>query len=212
MELTTFKAAGILGGTAAASAGAYGAYRLSSLNSSETIRSKLEDHFKGTNTVFLTSDHSEWSKLGTRYNALANKPKSKDGKATLTLDEAKAWCADSVKERFKSFEDDLFKQVKEVCFLNVKTLLEELGKTSLKSTENANHTYWQGAWETYKNDSEKESKGLKIKDADKENDLNGSGATKEKGGPALHAWCTATKDRKMYDAESLLPAFKAWCV
>ncbi|AEW45353.1 hypothetical protein MHC_02445 [Mycoplasma haemocanis str. Illinois] len=210
MELTVFKTTGVLGGTVASATGAYGVYRLYFVNSGETIKSKLEAHFKGTNTTFLTPDHSEWSNLKTRYDRLSNKPKNKDGKTALNFDEVKTWCDTSVKERFKSVEDDLFKQVKEVCFLNVKTLLEELNKDGLKSLENANHTYWQGAWEAYKNDSDKESKGLKIKDSDKDSDLHGS--AKEKGGPALHEWCTKTKDKKMYDADSLLPAFKAWCV
>ncbi|AEG72882.1 hypothetical protein MHF_0610 [Mycoplasma haemofelis Ohio2] len=208
MEFTAFKAVGLLGGTAVASTGAYGIYHLSS--SKETIRSKLEAHFKGTNTVFLHDKHSEWSELGTWYSKVANKPK-KNG-VTLTLNELKSWCTEKVDEKFKSSDDDLYAQIKGLCFLNVNTLLKETGKSALRSTEAASHEEWKTAWEEYHRDSEKEGKGIKITGSAKDTDLNGSSTDKNKGGPALHEWCSSSSTKKMYDAESLLSAFKAWCI
>ncbi|AEW45301.1 hypothetical protein MHC_02175 [Mycoplasma haemocanis str. Illinois] len=208
MEFTAFKTIGILGATAATSTGAYGIYWFSS--SQKTIRSQLEAHFKGTNFVFLHSNHPEWSKLGTWYSKVSNKPKK--GETTLTLNEVKSWCSENVEYKFKSSSDPRYIQVKELCFLNTNTLLQESGKSSLRSTEGSSHEEWKTAWEEYHKDSEKEKKGIKIMYSTKDADLNGSSTDKNKGGVALQEWCFSNSSKKMYDSEASWPAFKAWCV
>ncbi|AEG72962.1 hypothetical protein HF1_06400 [Mycoplasma haemofelis str. Langford 1] len=202
----SLKFAGALGGAAAASTGAYGIYHLSSSKPTETIRSKLEAHFKGTNTIFLESGHEEWSKLSDWYSKAQNKPKKDDGASSLDLSEVKIWCSEKVSREFKSDTDSLYQQVKNFCFLNVNTLLKESGKSSLRSSQSAEHQDWKNAWTSYNSDSSKESKGLKI------SDLSVNVNEEVAGGKAMHAWCTATKDKKMYDSESLFSAFKAWCL
>ncbi|AEG72993.1 hypothetical protein HF1_06500 [Mycoplasma haemofelis str. Langford 1] len=183
--------------------GGYGVYHFSALG--DTIGDKLKAKYKNSNIVFLNPEHKEWSNLIGWYSKVKNKPK-KSNDATLALDEVKSWCTSSLNHQFKSEDDDLYRQVEELCWLNVNTLLEESGKESLRSSQNADHNDWKVVWKSYQQDSQKESKGIKIDDSV----LNGTDEVA--GGKAMHKWCNESFSKKMYSDKTLLPAFKAWCV
>ncbi|AEG72884.1 hypothetical protein MHF_0612 [Mycoplasma haemofelis Ohio2] len=197
MEFTSFKLAGALGATAATSAGAYGVYHFSSGNGS-TIKEHLLSTLEGKK-VFI-GDYSERASFKTKYDSFQSKPK-KDNK-DLPFDQLESWCQEKSSAPYSESNVKLSSEIETYCFFNVKTLLQELEGRKLKSDKGESDQEWVTAW-THYNTKKAE---LKLTVATTDNKLNGSASNE--GGKALYAWCTSTANKKMYEADSLLSAFK----
>ncbi|CBY92562.1 hypothetical protein HF1_05540 [Mycoplasma haemofelis str. Langford 1] len=209
MSSLSFKAATAAVGASGAGLGGYGIYHLSS-SPKETIRDRITSSLKDKKKRFLGKEDSAWRELESKYTKLSNKPKKANGTTDLSFSEIPSWCDKSASEEYSDSNKDLYDQVLTFCFFNTNTLLSNTDSGVLKSNQDKSHEEWKAAWDSYQKTADKESKGLKITETSVNTDINGS--ERNKGGEALHKWCTETSAKKMYDSEDLFPLFKHWCV
>ncbi|AEW45303.1 hypothetical protein MHC_02185 [Mycoplasma haemocanis str. Illinois] len=200
MEFTSFKLMGVLGTTAVTSAGVYGVYHFSG-GSNLTVKDHLLSTLAGQK-VFI-GDYSQRSSFKVKYDSFQRKPKKDD--KDLPFDQLELWCKEKSAVGYYGSNVQLNSDIETYCFFNVKTLLQELKGRVLKSDKGESDQEWVTAWKHY--NTKKVEMKLEVKTSD--NKLNGS--TDSEGGKALYVWCTETANKKMYEADSLLPAFKEWC-
>ncbi|OAL10128.1 hypothetical protein A6V39_04415 [Candidatus Mycoplasma haematobovis] len=209
MSPTLAKAlAGICGVGALGGAGATANYFFSG----KSIRAYIEKTKTSKNKVFLTSTGLDLADIKKKYTENKKKVKPKDSASKeITAEQLEQWCKDNADSKFSSVEDQLYKDILSWCFVNPKTIAQELEskERELIAGESGNEDAWKRAWDTY--NSSKESKGS-INDSTA-TDLNGT--ARDKGGPALQKWCAARnkETKKLYeeDIEAIYGLFETWC-
>ncbi|OAL10132.1 hypothetical protein A6V39_04435 [Candidatus Mycoplasma haematobovis] len=211
MRTTTLIGLGLGGTTALAGTGV----AINHFYGGESIRAYIDRTKTSKNKVFLVAGRSDLNEIKIKYHESkdSNRVKPKDDKGS-SVDKEKLvqWCADNANTKFSSVEDETYKAILSWCFLNSKTISEEMASESrqIYSNQGAAEEEWKIAWNNY--NTKKNILKLSIT-GDDLTDLNGTNDVA--GGKALHKWCDEkNKDKKkLYEdgVEATYALFRQWC-
>lgn len=183
----------------------------------ETIKEQIERTLISKNKILLVEDRADLSDIKEKYEESTDKkrikPLDSSGKP-IDKEKLVKWCAEKVDTKFSNDKDSVYLAILSWCFVNSKTIKEELASRNreLYTWGGETDAKWQEAWTYYQNN--KESINLLIEDEDL-GKLNDAQTQKEAGGKALQKWCNSMNEskKKLYEdgEEANYELFDQWC-